>query len=66
MKKFLVPAFVFLTSLGIGWASAPQTAECRQCNSKTCFWDADCGRLCTCVFPGGKGAKRGFCAQVGD
>lgn len=65
MKK-LITAMVFIGSFGLGFASYTPTAECRQCNSKKCFWDSDCGRTCACIFPGGKSNKKGFCAAVGD
>jgi hypothetical protein len=38
----------------------------RKCNSKKFFFDADCGRACSCFFEGGKGAKKGVCVSVGD
>ncbi|HEX5660852.1 MAG TPA: hypothetical protein VFX59_26850 [Polyangiales bacterium] len=60
-------ALAFGLSLALGWLSVPSAAECRQCNSKKCFWDADCGRTCSCLFEGGKKRnKKGACVQVGD
>lgn len=67
LRRLLVLAFTFLTALAVGWSTAPQTASCRMCNSKKCFFNADCGRLCACIFEGGKkGTKKGVCVQVGD
>jgi len=66
MKKLLVPALVFAGALGLGWASVPQIAECRMCQSKTCNRDRDCGEACTCFWPDGKDYKRGKCLRMGD
>lgn len=66
MKKYLALSLVFASSLAVGWATAPQTAECRMCQSKTCNRDRDCGKYCTCVWPDGKDYKRGICVRMGD
>jgi hypothetical protein len=67
MRIFQRASLAFALALAAGWLTAPSPAECRQCNSKKCFWDADCGRKCSCMFEGGKKSnKKGVCVQVGD
>lgn len=65
MKKALI-SLVFLVSLGAGWATAPNAAECRMCQQKTCHSDSSCGDHCTCVWPDGKDYKMGVCVRMGD
>jgi hypothetical protein len=67
MRTIRRTALTFALAVAAGWLTAPAPAECRQCNSKSCFWDADCGRKCSCLFEGGKkGRKKGTCVQLGD
>ena len=65
-RASLFSALAFVTAFGAGWASAPSVAECRMCNSKTCFSDRSCGKDCQCLFEGGKRGKKGICVQLGD
>jgi hypothetical protein len=65
-RTSLLSALTFASAFAIGWATVPATAECRMCNSKKCFHASGCGRLCQCVFEGGKTNKKGICVQVGD
>jgi hypothetical protein len=65
-RTSLLSVCTFLTAFGLGWASAPPVAECRMCNSKTCFSDRSCGKKCQCMFEGGKREKKGVCVQLGD
>lgn len=65
-NKVLTTILTFATAAAIGWLTVPAPAECRKCNSKKCFFDADCGRACSCFFEGGKGTKKGVCVSVGD
>ncbi|MET0343798.1 MAG: hypothetical protein ABW252_22480 [Polyangiales bacterium] len=66
MRATLITVVTFVGAFAVGWASVPAPAECRQCNAKKCFHDSSCGRLCTCLFEGGKTNKKGRCVQVGD
>lgn len=66
MKLLRLSTLAFVLSVPLGWFTAIPTAECRMCNSKKCFFNADCGRLCSCLFEGGKKSnKKGTCVQVG-
>ena len=66
MRATLITAVTFVAAFGAGWATVPAPAECRQCNAKKCFHDSGCGRLCQCVFEGGKTYMKGVCVQIGD
>lgn len=65
MRAFAT-VIAFTAAFAAGWATAPSTAECRMCKSKTCFRDRTCGEGCTCVWPDGKDYKRGVCVRMGD
>jgi hypothetical protein len=68
MNRTIQAAFIAL-ALGAAFYATdavtnPAPASCRQCNSKTCFFQADCGRSCVCIVPGGNEGQRGYCAEV--
>lgn len=65
-RASLLSVLAFMAAFAAGWASAPPVAECRMCNSKSCFSDASCGKKCQCLFDGGKRGKKGVCVQLGD
>ena len=64
-NKLIRTILTFTTAASLGWLTTPSPAECRKCNAKKCFFDADCGRACSCFFEGGKGTKKGKCVSLG-